>query len=303
MAPAAELLVDERLVRRLLSEQFPELASASVCFLAEGWDVTVWVVDYRWAFRFPRRAAVVSGFERELEVLPGLAPLLPLAIPAPRFRGRASAAFPWPFFGAPLIPGREALEAGLDERARTELAVPLAEFLAALHRPAVLEAISATRALPADPNGRADMATRVPLTREALDEVARLGLWEAPSSTDVLLAGALRLRPSRPNALTHGDLHVRQLLVADARLTGVIDWIDVCHGDRAIDLHLLWSFVPADARDTFLAAYGPVSAEELLRARVLALFLSATLALHGHREGLADLEREALHGLRRAAAG
>lgn len=35
--------------------------------LAKGWDNEVWLADERWAFRFPRRAAAVEGFEHGLQ--------------------------------------------------------------------------------------------------------------------------------------------------------------------------------------------------------------------------------------------
>jgi aminoglycoside phosphotransferase (APT) family kinase protein len=101
----------------------------------------------------------------------------------------------------------------------------------------------------------------------------------------------------------HGDLHVRQVLVdGNARLTGVIDWVDVCRSDPAIDLSMLWSYLPRAGREAFLAEYGPVSGGQLLRARVVALSLSAALAHYGHNEGFAAIEREALAGLERSAA-
>jgi hypothetical protein len=43
-----------------------------------------------------------------------------------------------------------------------------------------------------------------------------------------------------------------------------------------------------------------VNAAQLLRARVLAIQLSAVLARYGHFEGLEGVEREALAGLERA---
>ena len=104
-------------MRRLIAEQFPELALASLRPLAEGWDNAVWLVDERWAFRFPRRKIAIPGFERELAVLPGLAPRLPAPIPAPVFVGRPALGYPWPFFGAELLPGIEAGEAALDDEA------------------------------------------------------------------------------------------------------------------------------------------------------------------------------------------
>jgi hypothetical protein len=79
----------------------------------------------------------------------------------------------------------------------------------------------------------------------------------------------------------------------------VIDWIDLCRTDPAIDLQILWSFLPPSGRPAFLDAYGPVSDDQLLRARVVALSLSASLALYGHHEALATIEQEALASLER----
>jgi hypothetical protein len=52
-----------------------------------------------------------------------------------------------------------------------------------------------------------------------------------------------------------------------------------------------------------VAAYGGADDEQLLRARVLALFLGAALAAYAHHEGLGSLEREAVAALARAASG
>jgi aminoglycoside phosphotransferase (APT) family kinase protein len=83
----AELTVDEQLARRLIGEQFPELAARKARLLAEGWDNTVWLVDETWVFRFPRREIAVPLVERELAVLPHLESALPVTIPAPVFSG------------------------------------------------------------------------------------------------------------------------------------------------------------------------------------------------------------------------
>jgi aminoglycoside phosphotransferase (APT) family kinase protein len=289
-----EIVVDEALARRLLLAQFPQLGGEPLRLLANGWDYTVWAVSERYAFRFPRRVVVFPGTEREIAVLPKLAPLLPLAVPAPVFVGRPTDDYPWPFFGSALLPGREAT--GLDERSRLEVALQLAEFLRTLH------ALELDVELPIDVNGRADMSRRVPMTAELLDELKRLGLWQEPPTLRAFLAEAQGLPPGELSSVVHGDLHFRQVLVDGGRVTGVIDWVDVCRSDPAIDLSLAWSFLNADGRARFLDAYGPVTEEQLVRARVLALALSAALALNAHAEGLEAVEREALAGLERAFA-
>jgi aminoglycoside phosphotransferase (APT) family kinase protein len=295
----AEVVVDEALARRLLG-QFPELRVESLRPIAEGWDRAVWLVNEEWAFGFPRREVVVPGVEREIRWLPLLAPLLPLPIPRPELVGRPADGYPWPFFGSRFLPGREAAEAGLDDAGRLAVALELAAFLRRLHSAEVAQAADVDE-LPLDGNARGDMTTRVPLTREALRELEAAGLWRGPASLHRLLDEAEGLPSSRERpVVAHGDLHFRHLLVDAGRASGVIDWIDLCRADPAIDLQIVWSFLPPDGREKFLDVYGRASEEQLCRARVIALSLGAVLAHYAHEEGLPLIEREALAGLERA---
>jgi aminoglycoside phosphotransferase (APT) family kinase protein len=113
-----ERTVDEKLVRRLLAEQFPGLGIVSLAPFAEGFDNVLWLVNGGQVFRFPRREAALPGLAREIALLPHLAGLVPVPVPRPEWVGRPSEGFPWPFFGSRLLPGRESSEAGLDDEAR-----------------------------------------------------------------------------------------------------------------------------------------------------------------------------------------
>jgi aminoglycoside phosphotransferase (APT) family kinase protein len=297
----AEVVVDETLVRGLLREQFPELDASSARLLGEGWDNSVWVVEETWAFRFPRREIAIPGVEREIVVLPVLAPLLPVPIPEPRFVGVRSDRFPWPFFGAALLAGGEPAHAELEEYARAQLGAELGRFLRSLHSPETLSAVDPERALPDDFNRRADMPFRVERTRQRLRGLP-IDVWRPPDRVAELLAEAERLPPSTEIRLTHGDLHLRHVLVEDGGLSGVIDWGDVCRADPAIDLMLVWMLLSSEGRERFAAAHGPVDAERSLRSRVMALFLGLTLALYARDVGDPVLERECLTGLDRTLA-
>jgi len=279
----AEFVVGERLARRLLAEQFPELEPARLELLGEGWDNTAWLVDGALVFRFPRREIAVAGVRREIALLPALAPLLPLPVPVPHFVGRPSHAFPWPFFGGPVVPGIELARAELDEEQRSLLARPLAEFLRALHSADV--AVD----LPVDPIDRAEMPRRVARTRARLDE-----LGGVPPEAEPVLEQALELPPPAYTAVVHGDLHLRHVLVDEGRLSGVIDWGDACRSDPAVDLVPVWCALSPGSRSEFFSVYGAVEEPALVRARVLSLFLCAVLAIHARAEGLADVERESL---------
>lgn len=289
------MVVDARWARRLIAGQFQQLEPRELRMFGEGWDATVWLVDERWVFRFPRRQVVIPGFERELDALPVLGPQLPLAVPHPVHRGRPADGFPWPFSGAALVPGEEAETADLTDDQRVAAARPLARFLRALHG-------ARAGTLPADPLGRADMAMRAPRALARLDEARAAGVWEAPAHVVGLIEDARKLPAAAATAVVHGDLHGRHLLVdAEGRPSGVIDWVDLCRADPAVDLPLYWTFLPPEGRAEFAAEYGPLDDAGLLRARVLGVFLSATLAVYARSRGAADLERGAVAALERAA--
>ena len=294
-----EVVVDADWAQRLIAGQFRELELGSIRLVGEGWDNTVWLVDELWVFRFPRRTIAVPAVERQVAVLPRLAPLLPLPIPTPTFVGRPADGYPWPFFGVPFLHGREAPDAALADAPRARLARALGTFLRALHH---VDIGVAGGVLPVDPMRRGDLGYRVPRTLERLTEVERLGIWRPHARVRRLLEDARDVPARDALAVVHGDLHVRHLLVDDrARPAGIIDWDDLCLADPAIDLPLFWSFLPPEGRPAFREAYGPVADAQLLRARVLALFLCAALAAYGNQERMGNLEREAIGGLRRAS--
>jgi aminoglycoside phosphotransferase (APT) family kinase protein len=228
----------------------------------------------------------VEGFELELAVLGSLAPQLPLPIPVPAYVGAPADGYPWPFFGAELVPGRELGELGED--ARAALARPLAGFLQALH------AASLDARLPEE---RMEMDALVPEARRRF----AASTWAAPPVVLEVLDAAAELPPLVPSVVCHGDLHFRHLLVDGHALSGVIDWGDLCRGDPAVDLMGYWFALPAWARPDFVDTYGPVREDQLLRARVWALYVGAVLLAYALDVGDERLAREARGSLERAA--
>jgi aminoglycoside phosphotransferase (APT) family kinase protein len=298
-----EVVVGEELARSLAGDRLPAFRDAPMRLLGEGWDSTVWLLGDEWVLRFPRREVVVPGFLRELQVLPRIAPRLPLAVPVAGIRGEPEARFPWPWSAHRLLPGREISDARPDDAARVRHGRDLGRFLRALHGVDPAELRPGGQPLAVDANRRADMRHRVDFTERRLRRLADRRLWNAPAALAGVLAEARALPPPERLTLCHGDLHLRHLLVSDdGELCGVIDWIDVCRADPAIDLPLYWGHLSPEGRAAFQAVYGPVEPDELLRARVLAVFLWGTLADYAHDVGMPALQREALDGLDRAVA-
>ena len=301
----AEHALDATAARALLAGQFPDLALASVQPLGIGFDNTVYLIDDVWVFRFPRREVAVPLMERELAVLPGLAPRLPLPVPVPELIGHAAEGYPWPFWGARLVPGVELADAGLADGGREALGAEVGGFLRVLHDPVVAQDLGGT--LPHDPMHRGTPSTRGPMARAALDRLAARGTWDADSDLDrridqVIAAADPLPPPTGEPVLVHGDLHLRHLMVGPGgRAAGVIDWGDCCLADPALDLSLAYGAFSGSARDALLSAYGgPVDEERELRARLLALALCSALADYADLEHFPALLAESLAGLARA---
>lgn len=290
----AEVEVDEGLARELIGHAYPALDTESLRLLGVGWDNTAWLAGENIAFRFPRREVALPGILREMVVLPQIAPKLPFAIPDAAYPGDPGDLFPWPWFGSRLIPGHEIHEHGLKDDSRRQLAHDLGVFLRILHRLRVPDDAD----LEVDPNGRADMSARVPRARLNLLELDPSGALGARAARILDAAESLPLADDL--VLAHGDLHFRHTLI-DGRggLAGIIDWGDICLSAAGIDLSLYWSLFLPSARAAFRSAYGEISDETLIRARVLALSLSALLALYARDQKMGGVEREALQGIER----
>ncbi len=286
----AEQLVDAQRAAALVGRQFPALRGAPVRAVATGWDNSVLLVG-EVLFRFPRREVAVGLQRRELAVLPVVAPQVPLAVPAPTHVGEPDLDYPWPFWGAPMLPGDELALVDVPREAAAEAA---GAFLRALH------GLRVEVDLPVDPMGRGSPQARADLSRGWLSSLHERGLWQPSRAADELV-GASPGAPPGPFVLVHGDLHPRHLLVDRAgRATGVIDWGDTCFAHPAVDLSLAWSAFDGRARAALLDAYGPVDADTELRARALALCLCAALAAWAADTGASRLLPEYLRGLQRA---
>ena len=183
-----------------------------VVWVEEGYDFLVALVDSEWAFRFPRRAEPARALELEIELLPALAPALP--VPVPRFEHVVRE--PELFVAYPLIEA---------EPLRDEDPGGVAAFLSALHR------FDADGLPVPRPDWRAAFAEQCERFRGT---VAPLLDADERRRAERLFAEVETLTGFQP-ALVHGDLGRDHLRCRDGRLVGVIDWGDARMGDPALD--------------------------------------------------------------------
>ncbi|HEX4680162.1 MAG TPA: aminoglycoside phosphotransferase family protein [Gaiellaceae bacterium] len=236
-----ELDTDEALVRRLLAAQFPHWAELPIQALpVGGTDNAIYRLGDELSVRLPRRADWAAGsLEKEFEWLPRLAPHLPLPVPKPVARGVPGDGFPheWSVFA--WLDGDDATGAPID---LSRAAIDLAELLATLWRidpaggPPAQGHGGSLR--PRDENTRAGIAA----LGDLIDAAAVTAAWETALAAPEW---------DRPPVWIHGDLDLRNLLVADGRITGVLDWNSICVDDPARDVKLAWAVLDAETRPVF----------------------------------------------------
>jgi len=283
----AEVEITGELVRDLVQDQHPDLASRPVKLGARGWDNQLWRLGEDLAVRLPW--ATDSADElllKEFTWLPALAPHLPLQVPVPQRLGQPSKKFPRPWLITTWVPGEPA------DRAPATHAVPaadaLASFLTALHQPAPVNA----------PTGRERGGTLADQTEgfiHHLTSATDLGLISDPEAARKVWDDALSApRWDGPALWLHGDLHPANILTSEGSFCGVIDFGDLFAGDPAYDLAAAWILLPDKAIDHFHRAYQPSPDTETLRRargwavlRALVGILIGDAGVHGRAGGKA----------------
>ncbi|MFC8131134.1 aminoglycoside phosphotransferase family protein [Streptomyces sp. NPDC057302] len=242
---ADEADIDTPLVRRLLAAQFPGWADLAVEPVESNGTVNaIYRLGDDMAVRLPRIEGGVEDVRREMLLLPRLAPSLPLAVPAPLGEGEPGEGFPWPWYVYRWLEGANPVVGAVDEPGL--FAADLAEFVLALQRIDTADAPAAYRSGP--------LASRDPETREAIAQLH--GVIDTGAATAAWEAALRAPRWDGPPVWVHADLQPGNLLTADGRLSAVIDFGCMGHGEPAVDLITAWSLLAADARKSFRAALG-----------------------------------------------
>jgi aminoglycoside phosphotransferase (APT) family kinase protein len=282
--PAAEVDIDDELVRSLLAHQAPALSSLPLRLLANGWDNVLFHLGDELVVRLPRREAAAVLVEHEQRWLPDLAARLPLPIPTPVHSGRPGDGYPWRWSVVPWFEGASALEQPPRDLSAT--ATTLGRFLRALHTPAPVDAPpNPFRGVPLiERSSRVDDA--LVALADTIDAEGARGLWSRLVDTPPWSGEPVWL---------HGDLHPGNVVVRDGALAAVVDWGDITSGDPATDLAVGMLFTP-DTRLVFRAAAGHVDDATWSRARAWAVALGlAYLANSADNPSFAGLGRRVVN--------
>lgn len=233
-----EIEIDEMLVDRLLREQFPEWADLPLQRIEPSGTVNaVFRLGNRLAVRLPRREGSARTRGKEIDWLPRLAPLLPVEIPIPIGQGLPSDGYPWAWEIHTWVQGETLPVEELDV---IQAARDLAALVGALQR------VSPEGA----PPGRG-----IPLAERDKEIRYWLSRFDGDAAATAAWRRALAAAPwEGPPVWHHGDLDVRNWVVREGRISGVIDWASMGVGDPACDVMVAWKLHSPVARDAFRAA-------------------------------------------------
>lgn len=234
------------IVRTLLRQQVPELAELPLNALSNtGSDNVLYRLGTEFVIRLPRFLDAARRLSVELDWLPRLGGL-PVAIPEVVHAGTSHALYPFGWAVLRWVDGIDAWEARHHDG---WFSADLGHDLAAVVRH--LRQTTATDA-PARQAGERGG----PLL--ALDDRVRWWLDRADGLVDVRAVQRLWTKclesadDDVAPVLVHGDLIPGNLLVANGRLTAIIDWGGLGAGDPAQDLDPAWSVLDPSGAAAFL---------------------------------------------------
>src|SRR5215469_14909227 len=281
--------IDDDLVRRLITGQFPQWAGLAVQRWPSGGTVNAM---YRLGGDMVIRLPLVQGGAKDIsleqEWLPRLAPHLPARIPEVLGAGEPAQGYPWPWSVYRWLPGEHPEAGVLSEPVL--LAGDLAGFVAAMRSITLPGAPKAHRGGPVaslDADTRAAIGELRGIPEEDVDCDAVASVWE------------LALRAPGwdvPPVWLHADLMPGNLLIDGGRLAAVIDFGCTGAGDPACDLFPAWNLLPADAREVFREALAVDNATWIRgRGRTLS---QALIALPYYRTTNPAMAHNARHVIR-----
>ncbi|MGP9489365.1 aminoglycoside phosphotransferase family protein [Glutamicibacter sp. AOP5-A2-7] len=288
--PAAEVSIDRALVRELICAQTSQWSGRTLTYLATGWDNEVYRLGDDLLVRLPRRALAEKIGHKERKWLPRLSSDSGLDVGAPVFIGEPSADYPFTFSICRYVPGISA--ATLGRRQRDAYAPAFTDYLSVVHGPAPEDA-------PRSEFRGCELQVVDQRTREQISQLPttyRRGaqfIWEQSLEADAY---------GGPPRWLHGDPHPHNTIVTTgggkAELSALVDFGDLCAGDPASDLGMLWMHFTEPVRDQELRRYAADRGTAMwLRARGWALRYAMLTAPLGTADPLGRIGLDTLNML------
>ena len=278
-------------VRGLVASQAPQFAHHPFTPVASGGtDNTIVRLGDKLCVRLPKRPEAVPQIDKERIWLPRFK-ALPLKTPMPVFNGTPDAAFEHPWGIYEWIEGTALSQTHVTDWPAAAKA--MSGFLLSLQRQ---DTLGAPRSGAQNHYRGVALIERDTLTRNAIKGLA--DLYPA-ARLSYVWEQALQATPhtGEPTWL-HGDLQGGNILVADGKITAIIDFGLAGVGDPACDLMVAWSVLPKSVRTEFHDQMG-CDVDSCLRGMGWALSVSV-IALDYYRDrnpALSKISRQTIEAV------
>jgi len=276
--------IDDDLVRRLITKQFPQWTHLPVEYFDSGGTVNaIYRLGHQMYVRLPLQDAWAWHLRTEAKWLPRLAPHLPFPIPEPLAHGEPDEGYQFAWAVYNWIEGEPWSPDGI--RDMKEAATDLARFISAMQR--------------IDPAGGKVPRGAQALALRSRDHWVRMTAESARDmiDADALIAAwdeALDLPDFDEAPLwVHSDLLPGNVLVKEGRMTAVIDFGGAHVGDPAVDISAAWKLLKgAESRAAFRAA---LDVDDATWARARGWAMPSVGALHYYRQTNPSMVAFGLH--------
>jgi aminoglycoside phosphotransferase (APT) family kinase protein len=238
------ITIDETLVSRLISEQFPALGDLPIRPVAkQGWDNRTFRLGEKLSIRLPSEEGYAAAVEKEAIALTALAPYISVPLPQIYAMGEPTEFYPLPWSIRYWQSG-ETLEVA-PPRDRSAFAVQLAKLLIELRN------APATKTLEAGVHSfyrgchptiyENEVHHCLDLLKLQIDAEKCLAIWQS----------SIQSTWSHPPVWFHGDIAVGNILMHDGKISALIDFGTCGVGDPACDYAIAWTYFTEPERAQF----------------------------------------------------
>ena len=280
---------------KIINVNFPTLKIEHINLLGEGWDNTTWLVNNHMCFRFPKHVEAATLLLNEIKVLSQNLDLN-LNIPSPEHICLSPKQFEFPFYAHNFIDGITADKGNLSPDKRSGIANQLAIFLKKLHAYPIDNCLSV--GINYDQIGRLDIKPRFEQVKERLEYLYKNNVFT--NSFEMINFYEQNINTIIPKrfVLGHGDLYAKHLVINNInRLVGIIDWGDSELLHPAVDLAIVYQFLPREAHEMFWNSYGTIDSDTHILAKLRAIYSSVTISWYSHQVQDTSLTKEGIFSL------
>lgn len=263
--------------------------------LGEGWDNTTWIINNSLCFRFPKHEEAARLLSNEINILSKCIGSKYISVPYPKYICSSPKSFKYIFYAHDYIPGLTGDNAKLSRNGRISIANKLATFLKELHNTPIEECISF--GITEDQINRLDFRLRYSDFKKRLSYLLENNLLNDCSRIENFYKENMNITIPKDIRLCHGDLYAKHLIINNNDLYGVIDWGDSELIHPAIDLAIVYQYLPKEAHSIFWNIYGEVENNIHTIAMLRAIYSSVTICWYANQVGDASLLNEGIIGL------